>query len=246
MKELITKPATLDSREVAEMVGKRHSDLLRDIETYIQYLENAKLRSQDFFLESTYKAEGNNKTYKRYNVTKKGCEFIAHKLTGQKGAIFTARYINKFHEMEQQLSAPLQQLSPQLQLLINMELEQKKLKADIQETKKELQDMRDVITLDTTSWRTDARNIIVKIAQKLGGFGYIKEVNTEIYTLLDKRMGTNLKQRLTNKRRRMADEGVCKSRRDKLNYLDVIADDKKLIEGYVAITKEMAIKYGVA
>lgn len=39
---------------------------------------------------------------------------------------------------------------------------------------------------------------------------------------------------------------VSKSKRDKLNYLDIIAEDKKLIEGYVAIIKEMAIKYGVA
>ena len=35
-----------------------------------------------------------------YLVTKKGCEFIAHKLTGQKGTEFTAKYINRFHEME--------------------------------------------------------------------------------------------------------------------------------------------------
>ncbi len=54
------------------------------------------------------------------------------------------------------------------------------------------------------------------------------------------------KNLLQAKRRRMADEGVCKSKRDKLNYLDVIADDKKLIEGYTAIVKELAIKYGVA
>ena len=54
-----------------------------------------------------------------------------------------------------------------------------------------------------------------------------------------------METRLTNKRRRMADEGVCKSKRDRLNKVDVIADDKKLIEIYVAIVKEMAIKYGV-
>ena len=59
-------------------------------------------------------------------------------------------------------------------------------------------------------------------------------------------MGVSLQIRLTNKRRRMADEGVSKSKRDKLNYLDIIAEDKKLIEGYTAIVKEMAIKYGVA
>lgn len=35
-----------------------------------------------------------------YQITKKGCEFIAHKLTGTKGTIFTARYINRFHEMQ--------------------------------------------------------------------------------------------------------------------------------------------------
>lgn len=42
----------------------------------------------------------------------------------------------------------------------------------------------------------------------------------------------------------MADEGVCKSARDKLTKVDVIADDKKLIEIYLAIVKEMAVKYG--
>ena len=34
-------------------------------------------------------------------VTKKGCEFIAHKLTGVKGAEFTAKYIDRFHQMEE-------------------------------------------------------------------------------------------------------------------------------------------------
>ncbi len=43
----------------------------------------------------------------------------------------------------------------------------------------------------------------------------------------------------------MADEGVCKSTRDKLSKLDVINDDNKLIEIYTAIVKEFAIKYGV-
>ncbi|WP_406543212.1 hypothetical protein [Clostridium ljungdahlii] len=59
-------------------------------------------------------------------------------------------------------------------------------------------------------------------------------------------MGVDVKTRLTNKRRRMADEGICKSKRDKLTILDVIQDDKKLIEGYVAIIKEMAIKSGTS
>lgn len=45
---------------------------------------------------------------KCYLITKKGCEFLAHKMTGKKGALFTATYINRFHEMEQQLYQPAQ------------------------------------------------------------------------------------------------------------------------------------------
>ena len=36
----------LDSREVAEMVGKAHDKLLRDIRTYIEQLHSPKLVSQ--------------------------------------------------------------------------------------------------------------------------------------------------------------------------------------------------------
>ncbi len=105
MSDIEKRPPTLDSRDVAGMVEKNHAHLLRDIETYIEHLsQNPKMDSDDFFIESSYKA-GTGKDYKKYDCTKKGCEFIAHKLTGQKGAIFTATYIEKFHEMEQALVA---------------------------------------------------------------------------------------------------------------------------------------------
>lgn len=137
-------------------------------------------------------------------------------------------------------------LSPELQVLIGLELKQKELETAVTENKQEIQDMRDVIQLDTTSWRKDTASLINKIALSMGGFEHIRLVREESYRLLNERMGVALGVRLTNKRRRMADEGVSKSKRDKLNYLDIIADDKKLIEGYVAIVKEMAIKYKVA
>lgn len=109
MSNLVKKELTLDSREVARMVGKRHDHLIRDIETYIQYLDNPDLGNgskpmvADFFIESSYKSGKPPRNYKKYDCTKKGCEFIAHKLTGQKGVLFTATYINRFHEMEQRL-----------------------------------------------------------------------------------------------------------------------------------------------
>ena len=90
---------TISSIEVAEMVGKEHSKLLRDIRNYITQLAETKIGLGDFFTESTYK-DANNQSRPCFNVTKKGCELIAHKLTGTKGTEFTARYINRFHEME--------------------------------------------------------------------------------------------------------------------------------------------------
>lgn len=105
MNNLQIKQQTLDSREVAEMVEKRHSDLIRDIKNYIGYFNESKIALVDFFIESTY-VDAKGEERPNYQVTKKGCEFIAHKLTGQKGAIFTAKYINRFHDMENSLAQP--------------------------------------------------------------------------------------------------------------------------------------------
>lgn len=144
-----------------------------------------------------------------------------------------------------QLETDVSALSPELRLLINMELKQKAQEKALEQTNKRIDEIRDVVSLDTQSWRSDARRLITQIAQKMGGNEYIRDVQAEIFKLVDQRAGISLATRLTNKRRRMAEEGVCKSKRDKLTKVDIIADDKKAIEIYVAITKEMAIKYGV-
>ena len=90
---------TITSMEAAEWCGKKHADLLRDIRRYTAQLAESKIALGDFFKESTY-LDANNQARLCFLVTKKGCEFIAHKMTGQKGTEFTARYINRFHEME--------------------------------------------------------------------------------------------------------------------------------------------------
>lgn len=103
MKKIQQIEQTLDSREVAEMVEKTHGKLIRDIRRYEEQLNEANIGSVDFFRESTYK-DSKGEIRPCYQITKKGCEFIAHKLTGTKGTIFTARYINRFHEMQEILS----------------------------------------------------------------------------------------------------------------------------------------------
>ena len=120
-----TEAEALDSREVAEMVEKRHTDLLRDIRGYIEHMENhkegaerkiasgdtepkvgpsgteLKLEPSEFFIPSSY-PDANGQKRPNFLITKKGCEFVANKLTGEKGTKFTALYVTRFNVMEEQ------------------------------------------------------------------------------------------------------------------------------------------------
>ena len=109
---------TLTSMEVAKMVEKRHGNLIRSISMYSAYIKESNddicqlknelakketIDLQEFWTKSSYFDE-QGKSRICYNITKKGCEFIAHKCTGRKGTVFTARYINRFHEMEHEIT----------------------------------------------------------------------------------------------------------------------------------------------
>ena len=126
----------IDSREVAEMVGKQHNELLKDIRRYAEQLGEGKIPQSDFFAESTY-VNSQNKKMPCYQVTKKGCEFIAHKLTGVKGTEFTAKYIDRFHEMEDAIKAHIPTGNELIALAV---VEAQKLLAQKEEEIKQLED----------------------------------------------------------------------------------------------------------
>lgn len=158
------------------------------------------------------------------------------------------RIEKKYKEKEMNLS----QLSPELQMfgalfqaLANQEIAQKEQEERMNRLDSRLDSIRDVISLSSSDWRKDSGKLITKIALRRGGYEYIRNVRDESYRMLELRMGVSLGTRLTNKKKNMAFNGVPKSKIDQVNQLDVISDDRKLVEGYVAIIKEMAIKYGV-
>lgn len=59
---------TISSIEVAMMIGKEHSQLLKDMRRYINQLGKVNFDFSDFFQESTYISE-QNKTLPCFNVT---------------------------------------------------------------------------------------------------------------------------------------------------------------------------------
>lgn len=93
----------VDSRQVAEMIGKDHAMLMRSIRNYEEILATAKLQAPDFFIKSSY-LDNQGKLRPCYKLTRKGCDMVANKLTGEKGVLFTAEYVTRFEEMEKQLN----------------------------------------------------------------------------------------------------------------------------------------------
>lgn len=101
------RKTTITTLEVAEMMEVPHSDLLKKLEGrkdrkgYIQILNEGQMSVVDYFLKSTYlDAKGEERPC--YEVTRMGCDFLANKSTGEKGVLFTARYVKRFNEMENQ------------------------------------------------------------------------------------------------------------------------------------------------
>ena len=93
----------LDTREVAEMMEVSHPDLLRKIDGINEDFRKSKIAFSKYWEESSYRVVGQTRNYRRFLITKRGCEFLAHKTTGTKGNLFTDRYMDRFAEMEEHI-----------------------------------------------------------------------------------------------------------------------------------------------
>ena len=111
----------ISSREVAEMMEvKRHSNMLSKIDTIDLTLTNGKISTFDYWIKSTYK-DLKGELRREYLVSKKGCELLAHKSTGEKGVLFTVKYMDRFEQMEKQINKP-KNLSPMDQLRLQYQV----------------------------------------------------------------------------------------------------------------------------
>ena len=103
----------ISSREVAEMMEVQHPHLLSKIDKITKTLTNQKIDALKYWIEGTYK-DKKGEQRREYLVSKEGCEFLAHKSTGEKGILFTHRYMERFKEMEKAIE---QQVLPAEQIV---------------------------------------------------------------------------------------------------------------------------------
>lgn len=110
---------TILSTEVAEMMEMEHWKLLRKIDGINKDFNDNKIVVVEYWIESSY-TDRKGEERRCYEITKKGCEFLAHKTTGTKGNLFTARYIDRFEEMENIIRSYVPQLSEKEKLQLSI------------------------------------------------------------------------------------------------------------------------------
>lgn len=232
----------------------RHNDFMTKIRKEIETLKNLGLEGERNFSQSSY-TNSQNKAQPCYELNRDG---MLQMLNSESTYVRfkTIEYINKLEEkiiqpkptcIEDVLIQSLQEMKDMRLQLAQTNTKANEAKKEATEAKKEIEGMREVMTLNPNSWRNEVSNILNKIAKERGGTQEAyREIRNQSYKLLDERAGAKLEIRLTNRRRKVLEETGSKSKADKVSKLDVIADDKRLTEIYLAIVKEMAIKYKVA
>ena len=232
------------SLQVAETFEKQHKHVLDSLDELMGVAEN----SADLFWEDTYIHPQNKQSYRMIFMNRDGFTLLAMGFTGKKALEFKLKYIKAFNDMESHIKQQLDMsnLSPELQLMANLVNNMAKQELAQKQLNDKVDSISEIVALNTTDWRKESNALINKIVRIMGGTAEAhKDTRSAIFEEVNRRAGVSLETRLTNKRRRMADEGASKSKRDNLTKVDVILDDKKLVEIYVAVVKEFAIKYGV-
>ncbi len=245
---------TLTSLEVAEMVGRQHSEVLKDIRRIERQLPEVEIHLGDYFIESVYR-DSNNQQRPQFLLTKKGCELYGTRMTGEKGTQFAVQYIDRFNQMENhikqneidttQLSPQLQMMNQMFQAVANNELETKEAKELALQAASTANNISNIVSITNIDWRKKVDVVLKKIAQKWTGSEPYRSVRNYSYEKLEKRAGCNLNVRLNNRKERSAAKGMSKTYVSNINKLDVIAEEKRFVEIYIQVVKEMAIQFKV-
>ncbi|EUJ51559.1 phage antirepressor [Listeria rocourtiae FSL F6-920] len=105
--------------------------------------------------------------------------------------------------------------------------------------------MKEILSVNSNEWREKVNSILKRIANNMGGTEPYRSTVNMSYERLEKRAHCDLNRRLENRQTKMAAKGLSKTSIQKLNKLDCISEDKRLIEIYLSVVQQMAIQFGI-
>lgn len=168
----------IDSREVAEMTGKEHKELMRSIRKYTGILTSANLRSLDYFIPSEY-TDAKKEMRPCYLLTKIGCDMIGNKMTGTQGVLFTAAYVKQFEEMEQTLNSPVVLTEKeQLKAAMRLSLETSE---EIEVIKGEVVELRNMVENQITLNSGEQRRLQLAVSERVYKLENNKALQSQIF-----------------------------------------------------------------
>lgn len=181
-----------DSRAVAEMIGRTHSELMKSIRIYYEYLGQGNFPRADFFIISEYE-DVQGKKRPCYLLTRKGCDMVANKMTGEKGIFFTAAYVTRFEEMEREIHRPKvlsekEQLKASMMLSLETSEEVEVLKTEVSELKVKVDNQ---ITLDYREQRRLQKLIGSKVFEYAKSDNHKRLLYPELHREIKDRFGVS-------------------------------------------------------
>lgn len=224
---------TIPSYEVAEMMEVEHAKVLRMIEGdkthigIIPTLDKAQMGSISYFIKSSYK-DSMNREKVCYECTKLGCDMLANKMTGEKGIVFTARYVKKFNEM---IGDPYKGISTELRSILMLDKKQ-------QEIEKRVTGIENKMTIDYELAENLRNAISTRAVYLLGG------KHTEAYKKLSKKLFAEFYRDLKTSFKVNSYKNIAqKNYDDALKYIENWKPSEMLVYAIQGLNGQLSFEY---
>lgn len=226
----------IDSREVAQMIEKPHNDLMKSIRNYSDILNAGNFSLVDFFIPSTY-TDGKGESRPCYLLTKKGCDMVANKMTGEKGVIFTAMYVSAFEKMREKITKPMT-TAEMFQLQAQINVEQERRLAAIEANQQKVIEACSVPAVGRDEWQENMKKYLSGLCEEYSMSYPI--MYDDLYSALERKVGCDLDRRQSNMRKRLKAAGATYKERQSVSKLTVIAKDPSLTGVFEGIVQRYA------
>lgn len=238
---VMNEQVVVSSRQVAKSFEKEHKDVLESIRGILT-AENSAVRNM--FFESTYKVDGNNKTYPEYLMNRDGFSLLAMGFTGKKALEWKLKYIEAFNAMEEKLRRPMtleetlamsdkllyermNKLEQQIQLVESQRQSDRRVSDQFSDLTSQfvLNHEERISNLEEgrrVSPREALKNLVKKIARSsidmdIAPNELYRNIYSSLYETVQIRSGINLALRSRNRYNRLIRQGETRTRAEELS-----------------------------